>query len=293
MTLSQQATDDLLEQVQEQIDRLTLDVSDEALFRQLIECFADTRGIVRLKIAETLAEIGEPTTLALVDALASHPNPVVRRACAKTLTLIADPRAIPQLVNAFLHDEDTVVQGSSVGALARTGRAAAPDLLNILDTAEHSETIKGHAAWALAFMGAEAKDILYQALQSESETVRAAVVGAIAKVAQDDPQSTHYDTLMQSLNDSSEIIRSEAATGLANLKYQPAIPALSQLLQHPEADSRKSAALALMKMGDISLIETLQTTLTKEAEASVQSVLKLAISQLQKQSTQADDWDQS
>ncbi|MEO0394643.1 MAG: HEAT repeat domain-containing protein, partial [Cyanobacteria bacterium P01_A01_bin.137] len=182
--MRQAATDELIRHVNEQIDLLSFDDSDQDTLRRLVESFSDKRGMTRLRIAETLGQIGESATPVLIDALANHPNEVVRRACAKTLTLIADPLAVPTLVNSFLTDSDTVVQGSSVGALARTGRSAAPDLLKVLENPSHPETIKGHAAWALAFMGSDAKDLLMQALGAESETVRAAVVGAIAKVAQ-------------------------------------------------------------------------------------------------------------
>ena len=166
-TQRQEATDALVRRVNEQIDVLSFDESDRDTLRQLVESFSDRRGLMRLRIAETLGQIGEAATPVLVEALANHPNEVVRRACAKTLTLIADPTAVPVLVNSFLNDSDTVVQGSSVGALARTGRPAAPDLLRILEDPSHSETIKGHAAWALAFMGSEAKDVLLAELNAE------------------------------------------------------------------------------------------------------------------------------
>jgi bilin biosynthesis protein len=287
---AQKATDALLEQVSEQIDLLTFDPDDQETLKQLVESFADSRGVVRLRIAETLGQIGEPATTLLVEALANHPNEVVRRACAKTLTLIADPVAVPILVHAFLNDPDTVVQGSSVGALARTGRPAAPELLKILEEPGHPETIKGHAAWALAFMGSEATDLLYQALSADSDTVRAAVIGAIAKVAQEEPQASHFDILIQALNDPAEIVRCEAAAVLGNLAYQPAMPSLIQLLKHPEWETRKSAALSLMKVGNPAAIEPLQTALKDEAEPVGQSILKLAISQLEKKSEADDNW---
>ncbi|MDJ0796114.1 MAG: HEAT repeat domain-containing protein [Calothrix sp. MO_167.B12] len=287
---AQAQTDALIQTVTEQITLHTFDPNDEELMRQMVESFADSRGMVRLRIAETLGEIGEPATPVLLEALTNHPNPVVRRACAKTLTLIADPKAVPTLVHAFLNDEDTVVQGSSVGALARTGEPAVPDLLKILESPEHPESIKGHAAWALAFIGAEAKEHLYQALSSDSEGVRAAVVAAIAKVAQEDPKAGDFDILINALDDPSETVRCEAAAVLGNLAHKPAVPTLLELLNHPEAESRKSAALALMKIRDNSAIEPLQAALNQEQEAGVQSVMKLAISQLEKQS-ESDDWD--
>lgn len=285
----QAATDELLRRVNEQIDLLTFDETDEPTLRQLVESFGDKRGMTRLRIAETLGQIGEPATPVLVDALANHPDEVVRRACAKTLTLIADPSAIPTLVHSFLNDSDTVVQGSSVGALARTGRPAAPELLKILENSDHPETIKGHAAWALAFMGSEAKDLLLQALNSESEAVRAAVVGAIAKVAQEEASPDNFDILINALNDRAEIVRCEAAAVLGSLAYQPALSSLLPLLNHSSAATRKSAILAIMKMGQTDTIEALQTAMTQEADDSLKPIFNLAISQLQKQ-TADDDW---
>ncbi|NEQ53569.1 MAG: HEAT repeat domain-containing protein [Leptolyngbya sp. SIO3F4] len=290
--MQQAATDKLVQQVNEQIDLLSFDDSDQDTLRQLVESFSDKRGMMRLRIAETLGQIGEPATPVLVEALANHPNEVVRRACAKTLTLIADPTAIPTLVNSFLNDSDTVVQGSSVGALARTGRPAAPELLKILEAPNHPETIKGHAAWALAFMGSEAKDLLLQALDAESEAVRAAVVGAIAKVAQEEGNPDNFDILINALGDQAEIVRCEAAAVLGNLAHQPAIPTLLPMLNHDSAETRKSAILAIMKIGQADTIEALQTAMGKETDDSLTPIFSLAISQIQKKSaSNDDDWD--
>ncbi|MEM1256779.1 MAG: HEAT repeat domain-containing protein [Cyanobacteria bacterium P01_H01_bin.21] len=287
----QAATDALVQKVNEEIDLLSFNELDQGTLRQLVESFSDKRGLMRLRIAETLGQIGEPATPVLVDALANHPNEVVRRACAKTLTLIADPTAVPTLVNSFLNDSDTVVQGSSVGALARTGRPAAPELLKILEDSTHPETIKGHAAWALAFMGSEAKDLLLQALSSKSEAVRAAVVGAIAKVAQEETNSSNFDILINALSDQAEIVRCEAAAVLGNLAHQPALPSLLPLLAHPSTETRKSAVLAIMKIGQPNTVEALQTAMAKEADDSLKPVYNLAISQIQKRSLADDDWD--
>ncbi|MEL6130278.1 MAG: HEAT repeat domain-containing protein [Cyanobacteria bacterium J06627_3] len=290
-SMRQAATDELIRHVNEQIDLLSFDDSDQDTLRQLVESFSDKRGMTRLRIAETLGQIGESATSVLVEALANHPNEVVRRACAKTLTLIADPLAVPTLVNSFLTDSDTVVQGSSVGALARTGRSAAPDLLKVLENPSHPETIKGHAAWALAFMGSDAKDLLMQALGAESETVRAAVVGAIAKVAQEEGIPDNFDILINALDDDSENVRCEAAAALGNLAYKPAVPKLLNLLNHANTTTRKSAVLAIMKMEQMDTLSDLQAAMAKEHDESLKPIYNLAINQIQKKSAASDDWD--
>jgi bilin biosynthesis protein len=288
--LSQQETDNLIDRVAEQINARTFDSNDGHLLQQMVECLGDSRGMVRLRCAQTLGEIGKPATPFLLEALAHHQNVVVRRAAAKTLTLIADTTAIPTLINSLLNDEDTVVKGSSVGALARIGEASVPVLLEILASPENPESTKGHAAWALAFIGAEAKEQLYREIDSESTEVRSAVVGAIAKASQEQPEEKAFQLLIKALNDRAESVRCEAASALGNLTYKPAIPNLIELLNHPEGESRKAAALALMKIAERDTLNPLQAALARESEATVETIIKLAISQIEKQ-LENDDWD--
>ena len=287
--LSHLETDELLERVNHQLADNTFDRQDRQLIAQMIECLGDTRGLVRLGFAEALGLVGKPAVDPLIAALLEHPNVVVRRAAGKTLTLIEDPVAVPHLIHALLNDPDTVVQASAIGALARTGVAAVDPLLEVLASTEASESNKGHAAWGLAFIGAKAKDRLYPAYNSPSAEVRGAVVGAIAKVAEENRNDTQaLNLLVDALNDSVADVRSEAAAVLGNLKYQPAIPALIELLEHPQGETRKSAALSLMKIGDLQVIDSLQAALERESEPNIKKAIALAISLLQKQTT--DDW---
>ena len=288
LNLSQAETDAILAAVNEKLGLNSFNPDDQELLKQMIESMGDSRGMVRLSFAEALGKVGKPATPLLMAAVANHPNPVVRRASAKTLTLIADPIAVPTLVNALLNDEDTVVKTSAVGGLAKIGEAAVPALLQILASTEYPESAKGHAVWALGFIGAEAKEHLYQEINSDSADVRAAVVGAIAKIAEEGTEEGAFQILVNALTDSSLMVRCEAASALGSLAYQPAIPNLVELLYHPDWETRKAAALALMKIGDRTALEPLQAALTQEQEASVQAVIKLAISQIER--LEEDTW---
>jgi bilin biosynthesis protein len=284
----QAENDALIEQVSEQITFDTFDAADETLMRQLVAGLGDPRGIVRLRFAETLGEIGEAATPFLVEALTHHTDVVVRRAAAKTLTLIADPIAVPDLLRAFLTDEDTVVRGSAAGALARTGETAAPALLDILASAEYPEDTKGHAAWALAFMGSEAADYLYKALNSDSLDVRCAVIGAIAHVAQEQSDQRSCQILMDALTDPEPMIRTESAAAMGQIHYQPALPHLILAMQDPDLEVRKAAVSSLGKLGDRAALDPLQVALNDELPV-IRTLAKLAIDQIERQS-EADDW---
>ena len=290
-------SDALLQTVREQRALETFNPNDSELLKKMVECMGDSRGMMRLNFAETLGSIGKPATPFLLEALARHPNPVVRRASAKTLTLICDPIALPTLLESFLHDEDTVVNGSSAAALAKLGEPSVPHLLEVLASPKYSESTKGHAAWALAFIGSKAKECLYREIASDSVEVRAAVVGAIGKIAQEEPEEAAFNLLVNALADTAETVRIEAASALANAAYKPAIPNLIELLHHASWESRKAAALALMKIGvsedppEFSVVlEPLVTALNRESEAPVRQVMQLAISQIEKKSGE-DDWD--
>lgn len=290
--LSQPEHDRLIAQTQAQQAAGTLDSTNQQLIAQLVEGFNDTRGMKRLAFAEILGEVGKPATPALIEGLANHENETVRRACAKTMTLIADPETIPTLVHSLLHDEDTVVRGSVVGALAVMGKAAAPVLIEIVASPEYPDSSKGLATWGLSFVGAAGATHLYEAIDAPQAEVRSAVVGALTSVAQEEDDQKALNFILSALEDSSPMVRSEAAAALGKLSNSAVLPQLLRVLKDSDADVRKTAAMALMKIGDARAISPLQTASEKEMAQDVKPVLKLAISQLEKrQEEKSDSWD--
>lgn len=286
--LTEAETDRLLEKVEEKLFSHSFDMNDHHTIASMVQSMGDKRGMTRLKFAERLGIIGKPAVPFLLEALANHPNAVVRRACAKTLTLIADPIAVPNLVYALLHDEDTVVQGSCIGALARTGEASVPELLNIIASAEQNETIKGHASWALAFIGSQASEYLYEAINSESLDVRCAVVSALGSLVQEQQDKQALKILIDSLQDSEPIIRCEAAAILSKVNQSSVVTDLIPCLSDSDAQVRKAVALALMKIGGENVLPSLENALSQESETEIKPIFQLAISQV-KRNLDADD----
>ena len=290
--LSQEDADALIIAVQRQLNTDTFDATDERLIVQLVEGFNDTRGMKRLAFAEILGRIGKPATPALIEGLAHHDNPVVRRACAKTMTLIADPTTIPTLVHALLHDDDTVVHGSAVGALAVMGEAAAPVLLDIIASDDYPDSSKGLATWGLSFVGEAGAAHLYKAVDSPLAEVRSAVIGALTSLVQNSDDPKALDCIINGLSDGSAMVRSEAAAALGKLNNPTVISHLSTVLTDEDSDVRKTAAMAMMKIGDSGAIAPLQAVLPQETDDTVKHVITLAITQLQRKQEEEDDgWD--
>lgn len=288
--LSEAEADALIAQVQSQQNSGTFDATDQQLIVQLVEGFNDKRGMKRLAFAEILGAVGQPATPALIEGLAHHKNETVRRACAKTMTLIADPTTIPTLVHSLLHDEDTVVRGSVVGALAVMGEAAAPVLIDIIAAPEYPDSSKGLATWGLSFVGSAGATHLYKAADAQQAEVRSAVVGALTNIAQEEEDAKALDLILKALIDPSAMVRSEAAAALGKLSNPAVVPQLAVVLSDEDGDVRKTAAMALMKIGEGSAIAPLQTALNQEADDAIKPVLKLAITQLKKKQGE-DGWD--
>lgn len=290
--LSQPDADALIKKIQKQLAAGTFDVTDERLIVQLVEGFNDTRGMKRLAFAEILGEVGKPATPALIDGLANHENPTVRRACAKTMTLIADQATIPTLVHSLLHDDDTVVRGSVVGALAVMGEAAAPILIEIVGSPDYPDSSKGLATWGLSFVGSAGAAHLYESVSAQQEEVRSAVIGALTSLVQEDDDQRALKAILNALADTSAMVRSEAAAALGKLSNPAVVPQLAAVLSDEDGDVRKTVAMALMKIGDVGAITPIQAALSQETDEAIQPVFKLAIAQLEKKQEETDDgWD--
>ncbi|NET11106.1 MAG: hypothetical protein F6K16_41765 [Symploca sp. SIO2B6] len=71
--LSQQYVDELLSRVGAQVANKTFDITQDEVFKELVEALGDVRGMKRLRAATLLGEeIGTPSTRFLMDALLEH-----------------------------------------------------------------------------------------------------------------------------------------------------------------------------------------------------------------------------
>ena len=281
--LSQEEALDLANHLKEKLRAgLPIDADPESI-ATMVAGLGDPRGLLRRQISEGLGSIGKAAVPALCQAMRRSDQVTVRRAAAKTLTLIADRNSLPDLLTTFLTDTDSVVQGSTMGAMASMGEESIEAILSIIENPESTEMQIGLANWALTLIGDRAPEVLKNSLSSDNSKVRKAAISALGSQIQSLNSQEDRDMLQQALSDSCAEIRSEAVILLGNLEDSEwALPLLSPALSDSDSWVRKNTALSLMKLGCSSSIPTLQTQLEFESDPVVSKVLQLAVDRLQK-----------
>ena len=280
--LSQEEALDLANHLKEKLRAgLPIDADPESI-ATMVAGLGDPRGLLRRQISEGLGSIGKAAVPALCQAMRRSDQVTVRRAAAKTLALIADRNSLPDLLATFLTDTDSVVQGSSMGAMASMGEDSIGAILSIVENPESTEMQIGLANWALTLIGDRAPEVLRGAISSENSKVRKAAISALGSQIQSLNSQQDRDLLQQALHDTCAEIRSEAVILLGNLEDSEwALPLLSPALSDQDSWVRKNTALSLMKLGCSSSIPNLQTQLESESDSVVRKVLQLAVDRLQ------------
>ena len=279
--LNEDEASELAKELKQQLRNGQVPAADGESIERMVAGLGDPRGLMRLTFAESLGVVGKAAVPSLCRALAEHESVTVRRAAAKTLTLIEDPRALPVLQKALLQDPDPVVQGSAVGAMAAVGEEAIDGMLEILINPSSTAMQLGLASWGLAFVGARAPEALRKAATSEHAEIRCAAIAALGDQIQALGDDAARELVENALTDAETDVRAEAATLLGKL-HSPdwAVPRLEPLLSDPQGQVRKNAALSLMKLKAEDSIASLSQQLEREQQADVKAVLQLAINQL-------------
>lgn len=280
--LSEDEALDLATHLKEQLLKGKTIASDPDSISRMVAGLGDRRGLLRLRFADSLGAVGSKAVPALCHAMLQSNQVTVRRAAAKTLTLIADPDSLPDLVEALLNDSDSVVQGSAMGAMAAIGAESVSAILSILESTDSSEMQIGLANWALAFIGDRAPHALRQAAGSPNPSVRKAAISALGSQIQSLDDSEARSLLTNALEDSCSEIRAEAVTLLGKLEDNAwGEPLLVPALSDPDSWVRKNSALSLMKLQATSSLSTLKKCLAKEQDPVVVRVMNLAVRQLE------------
>ena len=279
--LNEEEAEQLAEELKLQLRKGERPAGDAQAIEKMVAGLGDRRGLLRLTFAESLGTVGSAAVPALCTAMCEHENVTVRRAAAKTLTLISDQSALPFLLKALVNDADPVVQGSAVGAMAVIGADAVDGLLEILVNPTNTPMQTGLASWGLSFVGARAPEALREAARSSNARIRTAAIGALGDQIQNLGDEDARQLLMDALKDEDEEVRAEASTLMGKLNdSQWALPLLLPNLNDGSSLVRKNAALSLMKLEDPAAIQALESRFNEEPDDAVKPILRLAINQL-------------
>lgn len=279
--LNEEEAEQLAEELKLQLRQGERPAGDAQAIEKMVAGLGDRRGLLRLTFAESLGTVGSAAVPALCTAMCEHENVTVRRAAAKTLTLISDQSALPFLLQALVNDADPVVQGSAVGAMAVIGADAVDGLLEILVNPTNTPMQTGLASWGLSFVGARAPEALREAARSSNARIRTAAIGALGDQIQNLGDEDARQLLMDALKDEDEEVRAEASTLMGKLNdSQWALPLLLPNLNDGSSLVRKNAALSLMKLEDPAAIQALESRFNEEPDDAVKPILRLAINQL-------------
>ena len=285
-------TDALLEVVTQQITLLTFDEGDEDVLGRLVEALADPRNGVQERLAATFGEIGEAATGILVRGLREHPIAMARRGCGRSLARIMDPFAVPGLILALVEDGDVRVKSAAASALVAIGPDAVSGLLEVV--AGMGDTgVTGHAAWALAHMDAGALPMLCGAIGSPIGAVRSAIVTAVGAIVRGSGNCSGdrdgdrgdqlsdwggaVDLLVKGLDDVEAMVRLEAVNAIAGIGLESAVLRVMVLLGDEHEEVRRSAAIALGKLGDRRALAALERSRVGDEASSVRVLAALAI----------------
>ena len=247
----------------------------------LIKGLGDQDGLVRRSHSEALAQAGTEALPELIEVLLNSNDVVQRRAAAKTLKLVKDPKALPYLIKALTNDSDSVVQFSAAGAIAIFGEAAVNHLIIVLESQEYTEMQYGLAAWCLEFIGSKAPNALKRAAKSKNTNVKSAAISALEELIRQSQDEEAIKLVESAINDTAENVQIEAIKLVGKLyRIESFVPTLISKLKNKSVDIRKTSVLSLMQLNINEAITPLKDLLKIEQNKNVRTIIKLALKKI-------------
>ena len=211
------------------------------LVQQYVKELTNTRKETRVRAAEALTELGEPSTVPHLVMALTDPVPEIRIQAAAALARIRDHRSARSILHQ-LDREDEWAAHRIGDALARFGAGAVPAMVEYLDGPGRYVPL---IVRSLGLVGdTDAEPVLGRLLDNESEEVRLRAAAALGKAGS--PRSLH--DLAQALRDPTWEVRAQAARALGELMDGHAVPWLRHALTDRSWWVRNNAAASLSQL---------------------------------------------
>ncbi|MEK2602041.1 HEAT repeat domain-containing protein [Burkholderia arboris] len=243
----------------------------------LCHALLDLDDRVRATAAQSLSELKDAASGAVLCRWADRPEPFVRGAVLRGLRELRAPDAFAPALRA-LDASTAAVRAEAVVVLGWLKDARALPPLARVATTDANADVRRAAVGAIGFAPAGDAAVaaaLLAALRDAEWQVReeaAATLGKLRIAAARDP-------LVAALDDDYWQVRLRAARALGQLRDAAAAPAVAALLSHTISNLRKEAALALGELHDRATLPALNDAL-EDRDPEVRKAVRIAIQQI-------------
>jgi HEAT repeat protein len=244
----------------------------------LILALNDGDDEVREEAAKALAELNAPEGAdLLLSALARNDDPWRLTALLEALKPLRHAAALPAAL-ALLRHAEAVVRAAAVGAIGYLRLSQPPAQLAELSAADPAPTVRLAALRALVSAPPEqVAPVALKALSDAEWIIRAEAAAILGR--------QHHAAAADALTGLADFdpqwqVREQAVEALGVLQHKPAVAAIGRCLAAPVSNLRKTAVLALGKIGDRS-VRLLLASVRNDPDAQVRKLTAQLLEKLE------------
>lgn len=225
--------------------------SDAAALDVALRALHDSKATTRRLAVEMLGRMQINSATPALAPLLADPEPAVRAAAAAALGALRANSSIHELI-ALLDDSEEDVREAALAALPQLEVTPAPELLTTLTDRmknDSSLAVQKKAVLALARFGAVDEVISYLTprLNSEDSRLRRSALETVSEIAPYIDSSLVIKSILNSIDNSSSIIRRAAIAALGSLKDESVNKTLVNYLADVDPNVRNIAAESLRR----------------------------------------------
>ena len=234
------------------------DVSaDTGVVNALIARLQDENADVRRAAARSLGQLQDPRAVPGLIAVLKDSDPKVRASAAEALGELEDPRALPALSD-LLNDASTDVRRSVLDALSHFEDGLLPSAAIIRALGDADTDVRHNAAHlAGKLRDRSATPALVKLIGDPSSDVRQAAVEALGELK----EPAAAAAVLPALTDANADVRQQALNTMEELKAPISESTLLGLMRDPDSDVRQQAAHLAGERSVIGAIPTLRRML--------------------------------
>ena len=231
--------------------------ADTGVVNALIARLQDENADVRRAAARSLGQLQDPRAVPGLIGVLKDSDPKVRASGAEALGELEDPRALPALAD-LLNDASTDVRRSALDALSHFEDGVLPSAAIIRALGDADTDVRHNAAHlAGKLRDRSATPALVKLVGDPSSDVRQAAIEAIGELK--DPAAAA--AVLPGLSDSNADVRQQALNTMEELKAPISESTLLGLMRDPDSDVRQQAAHLAGERSVIGAIPTLRRML--------------------------------